>query len=52
MFPYYSIMNCRKKIIVFLFLKKNFKFVIKKLLLLNLKPNYKNFRTNFVSTLP
>ena len=53
MFPNFSIMNCREKIIIFLFLKNFFfKFVIKKLILLKLKPNYKNFQTNFVSTLP
>ena len=52
MFPNFSIMNCREKIIIFLFLKKKFKLVINKLLLLKLKPNYKNFQTNFVSTLP
>ena len=50
MFPNFSLINRRENLFV---LENNFenKFVIKKLLLLKLKPNYKNFRTNFVPTL-
>ena len=43
MFPNFSIINRREKITIFLFLKIIFKFVIKKLLLLKLKANYRKF---------
>ena len=52
MLPNFSITNRKEKITIFLFLKIIFKFVMKKLLLLKLKSNYKKFQTNFVNILP